>query len=133
MSELPENISKDEIEKLIEEFGTSSMNVRLELTKKIIALGKKAVPALIKGLSHNTWSVRQDCANALAEIGDDRAIEPLKKTLYDDEPGVRYESARALAKIGGKKEKQLLLQIADKTEDDEFRHFLYDCAKGKVD
>ena len=133
MSEIPENISEEDIEKIIEEFGTSSMNIRLELTKKIISLGKKAVPALIKGLSHKTWSVRQDCANALADVGDERAIEPLKITLNDDETGVRYESARALSKIGGEDEKKILLDMAQKTDDDEYRHFLYDCASGRIE
>ncbi|MCD4656399.1 MAG: HEAT repeat domain-containing protein [Planctomycetes bacterium] len=132
MTKLPETIPANELKYWISMFGKSSMNVRLELTKKILMHGKIAIPHLIEGLSDKIWSVRQDCANALAEIGDERAIEPLKKTLFDQEKGVRFESARAISKIGSEEDKQLLLKLAKETLDDDFRHFLYDCLTGSI-
>ena len=127
MDKIPETIDQNDLKYWISMFGKTSLNIRLELTKKIIKLGAKAVPDLIDGLNHTTWSVRQDCANALAIIGDDRAINPLKNTLFDKEKGVRFESARAIAKIGGDEDKQFLIQIAKETPDDEFRRFIFDC------
>ena len=132
MTKLPDTIPEHELKYWISMFGKSSMNVRLELTKKIIKHGKIAVPALIEGLKDKVWSVRQDCANALAEIGDERAIEPLKETLFDPEKGVRFESARAMSKIGSEEDKQLLLKLAKETPDEDFRHFLYDCLTGSI-
>ena len=122
----PEN----DIDKFVEMFASGSLDVRLQLTKKLVELGKVAIPALIRGLSNKIWSVRQDSANALAEIGDKSAIEHLKITLLDPETGVRYESARALAKIGGDEEKEMLKNIAMNTDDEDFRHFLFDCIAG---
>jgi len=130
MEKIPETLAESDLKYWISMFGKTSMNIRLELTKKICIHGKKAVPALIEGLTDKVWSVRQDCANALAIIGDERAIEPLKKTIYDSEKGVRFESARAISKIGSDKDKQFLIKIAKETPEDDFRHFIFDCLTG---
>ena len=39
-------------------------------------------------------------ANALGELGDPRAVEPLIKALEDDDPGVRERAEKALVKLG---------------------------------
>jgi len=69
----------------------------------------RAVEPLIKALGDGGWSVRSSAASALGMIGDERAAEPLSKTLKDndltDEYGssfyVRKASAQALGGIGG--------------------------------
>lgn len=122
----------DEIRQLIEQFGHTPMNVRLELTKKILAFGEAAIPVLLDGLAHPTWSVRQDCANALAELKAVVAVPALIVGLRDPEAGVRYESARALGKIATPEAMAAIEAVIATTTDDDFRYHLYDCRHGKI-
>ena len=43
----------------------------------------KDVEGLIKALAHKDWRVRWDVAEALGEVGDGRAVEPLIQALGD--------------------------------------------------
>ena len=66
----------------------------------------RAVEPLIKALGDEKWAVRSSAADALGMIGDERAVEPLSKTLKENDPKgnsfyVRVSSADALGKIGG--------------------------------
>jgi HEAT repeat protein len=47
------------------------------------AIGPPAVPALLTVLSHTSPKVRSEAALSLGEIGDKRAVEPLKRLLSD--------------------------------------------------
>jgi HEAT repeat protein len=59
------------------------------------------VQGLIIVLNHKDPAVQYDAAEALGEIGDDRAVEPLATVLKNDEiSGVRWKAAEALSKIG---------------------------------
>ena len=120
------------IRELIEQFDGNPMNVRLEITREILQFGDEAVPELIKGLEHATWSVRQDCANALAELADPRATVALIRLLGDRETGVRYEAARALGRIGSDDAKAALNALVQHVDDEQFRYFLYDCLHGNA-
>jgi len=55
--------------------------------------------------------VRSEAAEALGEIGDPRAVEPLIKSLSDKDPFVRSTSADALAKIGEQSLEPLILSL----------------------
>jgi HEAT repeat protein len=66
---------------------------------------KRNVTALIKALDYKKistdykhYSVRQDAAKALGELGDRRAVEPLILALRDE--NINWRVARALGKIG---------------------------------
>ena len=51
----------------------------------------------------NPW-IRAAAAKALGEIGDQKVVSPLSKSLEKDKnPYVRYSAARALGEIGGRK------------------------------
>ena len=65
---------------------------------KLVSIGKPAVPQLIEVLNnHDTWS-SYFAADALGEIGDERAITPFVDTLEEEEIG---ENAKeALKKFG---------------------------------
>jgi len=72
-------------------FGTDVKNLR----------ETQNVPRLIFALQHNDPTVQYDAAEALGEIGDNRAVEPLLAALKSDETsGVRWKAVEALAKLG---------------------------------
>ncbi len=54
---------------------------------------------LIGALGNGYWQVRQHVAEALGEIGDTRAVEPLIELLEDDED-IREAAKEALKKLG---------------------------------
>jgi HEAT repeat protein len=59
------------------------------------------VQGLIYALQHKDPTVQYDAAEALGEIGDERAVEPLLAALKNDESGgVRWKAAEALSKLG---------------------------------
>jgi len=109
MTETNKNVSKGvetKIKRLIEnlkkydgEDYPEEMESELAVVKdKLVSIGKPAVPALIEVLNrHKKWS---SCfaANALGEIGDERAIVPLANALEEEEIGER--SGEALERFG---------------------------------
>ncbi len=74
---------------------TGDLAVRL-----LSAIGSPAVPFLKEGLKTDDLAMRIRCVKALGEIGDEKGIAPLMKTLGAEEPEMREVSAEALAKIG---------------------------------
>jgi HEAT repeat protein len=59
------------------------------------------VQGLIFALRHKDPTVQYDAAEALGDIGDERAVEPLLAALKNDETGgVRWKAAEALSKLG---------------------------------
>lgn len=66
---------------------------------------KVAVDLLIKLLldENSWWMIREDSAQALGQIGDKRAVEPLEKVLTEDtSDSVRKAAAEALKKLTGR-------------------------------
>ena len=58
--------------------------------------GLKAVENLVKEHAH----VRASAVEALAKLGDSRAVEPLIASLEDDDADVRFSAARTLGELG---------------------------------
>ena len=59
------------------------------------------VEGLIKALSYRrSWFVRKTAAEALGEIGDAYAVEPLSAALKSKDTDVCASAAKALGKIG---------------------------------
>jgi HEAT repeat protein len=59
------------------------------------------VEGLIFALRHKDPIVQYDAAEALGDLGDERAVEPLLTALKNDETGgVRWKAAEALSKLG---------------------------------
>jgi HEAT repeat protein len=68
--------------------------------KQLVALGEAAVPTLIGELTYPTSDVRRRAAQALGQIGDKRAVEPLLHVLAQDQDGVvRWVAALALGEL----------------------------------
>jgi bilin biosynthesis protein len=62
---------------------------------------KRDVDELIKALGYKKDSgVRRDAAEALGEVGDSRAVEPLIRALNDEDSLVRRDAEEAFDKLG---------------------------------
>ena len=73
---------------------------RQKARKSLVALGKPAVPSLIRALQNSKLDqVRWEAAKALGAIGDTRAISPLVKVLEDSDPDVAWLAAEGLRKF----------------------------------
>lgn len=71
-----------------------------EATVSLVKTGKNGVLPLINVLKHEKWWVKMVAAQALGEIGDSRAAEPLLEVLDDKDKKVRGAVADALDKLG---------------------------------
>jgi len=78
----------------------SSARVSIPAAKALIALGSRAVPALLKLLSDPHFMVRCEAINALAAIGDPEAAESVGCLMCDTLEPVRYDATVALGKFG---------------------------------
>jgi len=76
---------------------------------------KRDVEGLIKALGYEKNSdVRKNVAEALGEIGDARAVEPLIRADYDPDPtSVSYNAEDALHKIGEPAVEPLIILLND--------------------
>lgn len=82
--------------------GFSKPNVK-KLTQR------KDVEGLIKALTDKDWGVRGEAAEALGEIKDARAVEPLIQALKD----IGVEAAEALINIGDERAVDSLIQYLE--------------------
>jgi HEAT repeat protein len=74
--------------------------IQWKATEALGELGTDAIDHLIRALKSRSKDVRLGVIEALGEIGDKRAIAPLKGMLHDKDNEVRWESALALGEIG---------------------------------
>ena len=92
---------------------------------RLAKIGKAAVPALVDTLNYqgrDSSFARGGAAEALGEIGDTRAVEPLIQALKDKDYDVRRHAAEALGEIGDTRAVGPLLQ-ALKDKDDAVRRY----------
>jgi len=66
----------------------------------LIALGSRAIPALVEVLERGIQSARIESARALAEIKDTRAIPDLMKAMEDDSTLVQFWAKFGLDNLG---------------------------------
>jgi CheY-like chemotaxis protein/HEAT repeat protein len=69
--------------------------------QRLIAIGPKAVPALIKNLRYDDPDLVIHTLNVLGAIGDDSAIAPIRKMLFNEpkNPNVRFAAYDALGRL----------------------------------
>jgi HEAT repeat protein len=65
----------------------------------LVDLGDLAVPPLIAELGSPNGQVKQWAADILGQIGDPRALEPLRRAASDSRSNVRFHVLHALARI----------------------------------
>ncbi len=66
----------------------------------LVRLGSLAVPALISKSKSSSAHIRWNCARALGEIHDRRALPVLVDALQDDDHSVAWMAAKGLAQFG---------------------------------
>jgi hypothetical protein len=87
----------DQIARLIDLIGNEQFSIRVAATRELIELGPQAVPALLTALQEGLWFTRECAAQALGQIGNSQAIDPLAGRLQDENIGVRCSAAQALS------------------------------------
>lgn len=69
-------------------------------TRPALGVAEAAIlPYLITSLEDDAPEMRWAAAYALGKLGDQRAVEPLRKALYDDQDKVRREAVKSLAQL----------------------------------
>jgi HEAT repeat protein len=81
--------------------------------RELVAIGREAVPSLVKALASKKKWVRWEAAKALSQIGDPAATAVLVKALEDKEFDIRWLSAEGLIKIGEEAIAPLLKALID--------------------
>lgn len=77
------------------------------------------IEPLLNCLKDNDVSIRKSAAEALASLGEERAVRPLLNLLREDPSDtVRSASAMALGKIGDKRAFDSLIQALDDSSND---------------
>jgi hypothetical protein len=93
---------------------------RWHVVRNIISILRKirdkgSVEYLLKAMRTEDTRVKKEVIKALADLGGQEVIRPLREHLSDLDAGVRIESARALRTIGSIAAKKILLEkISDK-------------------
>ena len=71
-----------------------------QIFASLVRLGSLAVPALISKSKSSSAHIRWNCARALGEIHDRRALPVLVDALQDDDHSVAWMAAKGLAQFG---------------------------------
>lgn len=69
-------------------------------SKVLAMMGKNVVESVIQMLKSEDFRVRVNAAKVLGEVGDQRAVEPLRASLNDEVWRVRVNARWALEEIG---------------------------------
>lgn len=90
----------DPVADLVRALGDTDEHARASAREALVATGASAVPKVIEALLDSNPSVRGAAAQALGEIADPRAVEPLTLALGDVNPWAQRRAALALRGMG---------------------------------
>jgi len=108
---------KNSIEKLVNEFMSSNKAPSEEINLLINIKDTRVVKLLIQALHDNSWgNRRRRAANALGELGDKSAVEPLIQALKESDVQIRRAAAGALEKVGNAEAVEALIQSLKDTD-----------------
>jgi hypothetical protein len=88
------------IPSLVADLATPDAAVRMKARKALVAIGKPAVPSLVRLLSHRKPHARWEAAKALCGIADPLAASALVNSLGDRDRDVRWLAAEGVAALG---------------------------------
>ncbi|MBI5206090.1 MAG: HEAT repeat domain-containing protein [Nitrospirae bacterium] len=89
---------------------------RKNIINALIALGKKDIQSLAKGLYDSRWYVVRNIIYILGKIGDKKAVDYLIKTVNHSDIRVRKEVIKALGELGTSGVLQTLKECLDDPE-----------------
>ena len=102
----------------------------------LVERGQEAVPFLLKALKSPRHWVRWEAAKALAQIGDNSAIDDMVLALADPEFDVRWIAAEGLIAIGPAALPAVLKELVDEPESpvvkESVHHVLHDMKMGDL-
>ena len=104
------------IPSLVTDLASTNPTVRTKARKALVAIGKLAVPALIRLLLHRKPHVRWEAAKALCGIADPLAASALVNALDDRDGDVRWLAAEGLAALGPEGLQPLLAALLQRAE-----------------
>jgi len=85
---------------LVEQLSSTNGVERRTAREQLEAIGRPAVPAVLKALQSPSEDARWEAAKALSAIADPSAAPALVSTLEDEKAGVRWLAATALINLG---------------------------------
>jgi len=110
-----------DIASLIASLGAAGAISRQSARKRLVSVGKPAVPHLIKCLSDPRGHVRWEAAKALGSIRDPNAAGVLVNALEDKDGDVRWLAAVGLATLGHDGLQPLLMALLERPDSDWLR------------
>lgn len=124
------------IETLISTLSTQKDTLRESARHTLVAIGKPAVPSLIKALKNKKALIRWEAAKALEEIADPETAPKLVEALEDSDFDVRWLAAEGLIRMNIKGLKPLLEALEHRGDSVLLRegahHVFHDLAKGEL-
>ena len=101
-SEVQDSVSLD---KLNDTIRSHYAHIRTFAKSELVAIGPKAVPVLIENLGHDDPDFLIHTLNVLGDIGDESAVQPIRKLLASEprSSNVRFAAYEALALLPLKK------------------------------
>jgi HEAT repeat protein len=122
------------VETLIDSLSSLKDRGREEARHALVAMGKDAVPALIKALKNKNTLMRWEAAKALGEIADPESAPALVEALEDEEFDVRWLAAEGLIKMNIRGLRPLLRALERRGDSplllESAHHVFHDLAKG---
>ena len=101
-SEVQDSVS---LEKLNDTIRSHYAHIRTFAKSELVGIGPKAVPVLIENLTHDDPDFLIHTLNVLGDIGDESAVQPIRKLLANEprSSNVRFAAYEALALLPLKK------------------------------
>ncbi len=129
-------VREPSVEALINTLSTLKDKVREGARHTLVAMGKPAVPSLIKALKSKKALVRWEAAKALEEMADPETAPVLVEAMEDDDFDVRWLAAEGLIKMNIKGLRPLLEALELRGDSVLLRegahHVFHDLAKGEL-
>jgi CheY-like chemotaxis protein len=90
--------STEALEKLNETLSSHHTHLRAAAKKKLVEVGVKAVPVLLRNLLHNDPDLLIHSLNVIGDIGDEAAVPAIRKLLHNEpkNSNVRFAAYEAL-------------------------------------
>lgn len=95
-------ITGDDIRKMLDQIGSTSVAVRMRAIDGLIAVGKPAVPYLVQEMDSPTASVRERLLYILGAIGDMTAMRTAVTHLNDPSGRVRVQAQNTMVNLATK-------------------------------